>query len=502
MMRRWVAATAIVAAGLAGCDEVYMIESGDGGARDPVMQPRGIQGRLSTNGLASLFRSTHPNGLDADQSPREYRIDGRDLTVGPVSQTISVDSLDISTGRDQLDATMTGEQPSLTVPVRLDEGASVRICRFEISADRFLSYATAVPGPDSARTFELADDPELLVTEKRIDPAAPCPPLLGDTGKLPQQVESWLDAYFDLALRVGVRQYIEIPLIDNLGLPRGSIALRHLSSFDNRQGVLRFDSDSTRADNAGLDQAGMTLRLDVGLSSKPANCMRLEPSREPPDADSPAAEVTASDLTNTPADAGFAFAESIVARTLRNATLSGFLCRGLDPRNTPGPHDLRGESPRLEDVGLGHVPASGPFETVVSPGALPEVTFQPNRAVIDITWTDLTVELYGRVADTRTRMASLTASVTFGLRPAETSNSTVDLSLDTLDIRQAALETPWSETPPEDEAVRDWARRLFVLVFEDAFSLPLPFTPGSPIELVDTKIRTSDLLVRLRVRPR
>jgi len=501
-MRHWLTAMAIVAAGLAGCEEVYLIETGDGGTPDPVMQSNGIQGRLSTDGLASLLRSTHPNGLEATHSPQEYRIDGRDLTIGPVSQTVSVDSLDISTSEGRLDATMIGEAPSLTVPVRLDEGASVRICRFQVSADRFLAHATAVPGPGSARTFELTDNPELLAPGKRIDPATPCPPLLGPGDELPQRVESWLNAYFDLAVRRGVHKYVEIPLIDNLGLPRGSIALRHLSSFDNRQGVLRFESDSSRNDTAGLDPAGMTLRLDVGLSAKPARCMRLEPSREPPDDESPAAEVTADDLSNTPADAGFAFAESIVARTLRKATLSGFLCRGLDPRDTSGSDALGSESPRLDDVALGHVPASGPFETVVSPGVLPDVAFQPNRASMELTWTDLTVDLYGRVAGTRTRLSSLTASVTFGLRPTETSNSTIDLSIDTLQIHEATLATPWSETPPDGEAVRNWARRLFVLVFEDAFSIPLPFTPGAPLELVDTEIRDNDLLVWLRVRSR
>jgi hypothetical protein len=500
MMRHWPVALCVLAAGLVGCEEVYLLESGDGDTPDPVMQSKGIQGRLSTDGLAALFSSTHPEGLDTTQTPREYRLDGHALTVGPVSQTISIDSLDISTSEGQLDATMTGEEPALTVPVRLDEGASVRVCRFEVSADRFLAHATAVPGPGSARTFELTDDPELLVSDKRIDPAGPCPPLL-DNDELPQRVENWLDTYFDVSVRHGVRQYLEIPLIDNLGLPRGSLALRHLSSFDNRQGVLRFDSNPSRDDNAGLDQAGMTLGLDVGLSARRARCMRLESSREPPD-DSPAAEVKPGDLADTPADAGFAVAESIVARTLRKATLSGFLCRGLDPRNRPGPHDLRSESPRLEDIGLAHVPASGPFETVVNPGALPEVAFQAERASIRVTWADLTVDLYGRVAGARTRLSSLTASVTFGLRPTETSGSTLDLSIDTLDIHETSLETPWADAPPEGDAVRNWARRLFVLVFEDAFSVPLPFTPGAPLELLDTEIREHDLLIRLRVRPR
>ncbi len=500
-MRDWLPVVVVIVASITGCEEVHRIEKGNGGAPDPVLQGGAVHSRISPGGLATLFEVVHPEGLEVEAESREYDYRGDTLTFGPVAQTAPLTTTDVDAGATGLDIALTAEDVSLTIPVRVDQGASVRICQFRVAGDELVASAAARPDPDRAWAFRLPAEPEILTSPRQVESIGSCPPLVDDDGEAIDRLENWLGEYFGEALRRGIDDYVAISLIDELGLPRGSTALRHLSPFTNRQGVLRYASYASREERVGVDSGGSTLRLDLGLSSNRARCAPPV-SLGSPDEAPPAGEVSAERLDGDRSDLGLALAKPLVGRLARAATLSGFLCRGLDddPSQTDG--RIPRQEVRLADVGLADLPATGPFESVISPGSLPETTFHPREEAIEVTWSGLSVDLYGRVADTRLRVLSLTTSASFRYRPSDASTGLLDLSLETITVEEASLQTPWAETDPEEATLERWARRLLLLVFEEAFSLPLPVAPGAPLELVGTDVRPDDLLFRLQILPR
>lgn len=497
-MRRLGLGWLIVVVGVLGCDDVHLLEEGGGGAPEPVLQSGVVKSRLSVDGIESLYDAVHTDGLTLTNDTRRHRIDGRRVTIGPVSQSIGVDELQTSIRDERLQLILASNAPAVAVPVRLDENASVRICRFQVAAGKLTATAEAANRTAEEWTFEVVSPADISTTNLQVNPINPCPPLEDRDGAPVDALQSTLSSYVETAVQRGVGNYVSVSFLDELGLLRGTTALRRLSPFGNRRGTLRVASYPTKGTGAGLDAQGTTLQLDVGASTQRATCAPPDDLPNPDDS-RPAGRVEAEHLEGRRVDAGLALAEPLVGRLLRAATLGGFMCQGLDTDSPSDARRIARHRARLEDLGLDRIPGSGPVASVLSPGELPDIDLRPRDGSLAIRWDGLTVDLYGDVAGTRVRLLSVTANVVFRLRPTDSSTRTIDLSLSTLDVQNASLQTPWSEASVDRTTLLRWTKRLLVLVFEDAFSVPLPVAPDSPLELVDTRVRSQDLLLLFRV---
>jgi hypothetical protein len=217
----------------------------------------------------------------------------------------------------------------------------------------------------------------------------------------------------------------------------------------------------------------------------------------------PAGSLQAADLEETGADMGLALAGSLLERLGRASATAGFLCRGLEgARGGDDNRQIARHEARLADIGLEAVPVNGPFETVISPGKLPDATLQPAPQSLRLAWESLTIELYGEVAGARVRLLNLTASADFVLRPTSRRADALDFALTTITVGDVGFSSPWSSQPPRPEQLGPWTRRLLFLVLEDAFQLPLPVRPAAPLDLVGSRVRSDDLLLLFDLRAR
>ena len=480
-----------------GCDEVRMLEEGGGGAPEPIIQAGVLKSRLSVDGIAGLYENVHEAGLTVENGRQTFTHDGRELQIGPVTQTVAVDDLQTSIDEGQLQLILAGARPAVAVPVRIDENASVRICRFQVAADKLTARATANKASEEW-TFEIVDSPTISTTDLQVNSINACPPLEDEEGAPKEALRTRLADYFEAGVERGLGSYVSISFLEKLGFLRGTTALRRLSPFDNRRGTLRLASYPSKKEGARLDTDGTTIELDVGVSTKRAACAPPEDLPSPSDA-RPADGVDAEDLDGSRGEAGLALAEPLLARMIRAATLGGFLCQGLDNSMPSAARNIPRHSVRLADIDLDRIPGSGPVESVVSPGSLPDLDLRPRDDSLAMQWEGLTIDLYGEVAGARVRLLTVNANVALRLLPSNTSPSAVDLSLQTVDVQNATLQTPWADDAIERTALLPWTRRLLVLLFEDAFSLPLPVAPGSPLELADTDVRAHDLLLLFRI---
>ena len=481
-----------------GCDEVRMLEEGGGGAPEPIIQSGVLKSRLSVDGIAALYENVHREGLTVENEPETFTHEGRELRLGPITQTIAVDDLQTSIDEGQLQMILAGDRPAVAVPVRIDENASVRICRFQVAADKLTVRATAANEATEEWTFEIVDAPTISTTDLQVNSINACPPLEDEEGAPKEALRGRLADYFETGVQRGLGTYVSISFLEKLGFLRGTTALRRLSPFDNRRGTLRLASYPSKKEGAQVDGDGTTIELDVGVSTKRAACAPPDDLPSPSNS-RPAGGVDAEALDGSQSDAGLALAEPLLARMIRAATLGGFLCQGLDNSMPSAARNIPRHSVRLEDIDLDRIPGSGPVESVVSPGALPDLDLRPRDDSLAMQWEGLTIDLYGEVAGARVRLLTVNANVALRLLPSSTSPSAVDLSLQTVDVQNATLQTPWADDSIDRTTLLPWTRRLLVLLFEDAFSLPLPVAPGSPLELVDTDVRAHDLLLLFRI---
>ena len=485
-------------AGLA-CDQVAVEESA-GPAPRPIVQSKTMRSFLSVDGLGSLFEAAHPEGLAIEADPRQRQIGGHSLSIGPLSQSLAIDELETTVSGSTLEFVVSALRPRLLVPVRLGSGSNTRICKFELTADRWTVEFGARDNAPVGWALQLVDAPSFRTIGLQVNPDRPCPPLVDEEGLVGSLGQQLVD-YAETAIHNGAERFVGIPLFETLGLPRSSFSLRRLSSFSSRSGFLRILGQLPTSGGIRLDERGLETDLDLGISARRAPC--APPVDLPMPSGQPAGPLTAGDLQQAGADMGLALAGSLLGRLGQASATAGFLCRGLEAApGDDGDRQIARHEARLADIGLDSVPVSVPLETVISPGKLPDVTLQPAPQTLRLSWESLTVELYGEVAGARVRLLNLTTSADFVLRPTTRRTDALDFALTTITVRDVGFGSPWSAQPPRPDQLGPWTRRLLFLVFEDAFLLPLPVRPAAPLQLVGSRVRSDDLLLLFDLRAR
>lgn len=489
-----------------GCDRAE-VDPDPNTSFDSELQERAVRAGLTNRGLGSLFNVTHPEGLSIERDPISETFDGTDLTIGPVSQSVPLDTIDASVRGNQLELAMTTDSTSVTIPVRVQPGAQTRICRFRLDAVAWEIDAVAEDDGDPGWKLELAEPPTFDATQLRVRSVGSCP--LVDDERVPDGLSQLLVTYLEASVATGIGRFVDVPIYKNLGLLEGRLAVRNVSSFRNRQGAIEFAGAAPENGGVSLDSPGLRVSLDLGVAPRIPTPRRQScvppPEQLPPPSDGTADPVDPTAVRNAGAELGIALSRSLTDRIVESAALGGFLCTGLDSGSGRRASEatIRRENTQLDVVGLQDAPVGGRFRAVVQPDNPPEIELRPNSNAVELRLEELSLELYGTRAGAPVKVLGVTTSPTFTLRPGEGNGSTIPLniraiSVDPLDAERD-LESPWGPSRPEDSRLQTWTRQLLLETFEDLFELPIPVLPDAPLDGVGAEIRDGDVVVYFRV---
>ncbi|MBA2662120.1 MAG: hypothetical protein H0U74_07465 [Bradymonadaceae bacterium] len=505
-LRRPMMMTALVTALLAafataGCDEIRFREGG-GLTQAPVMQTDALRVLVTPRGLESLYRTSSPAGFGLDNEPLWIDDATRRLRFGPLEQDLAIERWAVTPLGEAMIASLVLIKPTIYVPVRVQDNISVQICRFAVTMDAVDIRATInVATTSEGVTLGGASHTEVEISGVKTRPIGPCVPLDGERWTLEESLDDLLLEYVEEGLTHSANAAFRDSPLDTLGLIRRRVELSRVSAFENRRGNILVIGQMAATDPIGLSSRGLEAGLDMAISQRRAGCAPAV-GLDAPNVGA-TAPIPVALLEQFTADVGLAIATPLLERTAQAATSAGFICRGLeDPRPADENREvIPGDSLRLEDIGLAHVPIGPWARLLTSPGSLPRLKTRPDRNDILLSWENLTVDLYAEVYGVLVRIVSITTSVELGLRPRADLPGLIGFDVDTVEVQNVQLSSPWLADAPDDNDRNRWARRLLFLALDGQFSLPLPLDPGTPLRVVGSQVRADDLVLMLRFTP-
>jgi hypothetical protein len=484
-------AVLLAALSLAGCDDVSF-RAGERSAQPPVFQSQTIRSLVSGEGLETLYRVEYTQGALLEYPSEAAHRWGLDMTLGPVSRHVAVESWEITTGADHLEVSIEARDVAVVVPVRIEERVGERICRYSVEADRVVIHSqAALVEVDQVPMIEATGQPSVDWSNPTVSLIGGCAALEDAAAPDLFEVDQLFVDYLTRAFESSGRETIALSPLETLGLIYSPVGLSRVSNFENRRGRLHVGAKVSS--QAELSEDGFGVALDMALNSERADCAPpLVP--EAPAAGS-ADAVSAADLTSAGADVGLTIAAPLLNRLAQTSTLAGFGCRGLEDISLDGSgSNLAIDDLNLDDVGLGELPVGAWAEPVLSPGSLPALEMNPAGSTVELSWDELTLELYADIQGVPVRILQLHAGVAVSLRPVERLGR-VELAVDSVEVTEPSVESQWSYNRPDDTDLASWARRVLLMVLDDAFTLPLPVEPGAPLQLLDSLVRQNDLML-------
>ena len=472
-----------------GCEQVNVRIQGE----DRVAEPRrgAVEVLVAPSGIEKLYRQGIPGGvaLEADAAVLD------DVQIGPLSQNLAVGRLEASTHTDAATVQFDFDAPRIIIPTRSGQGIETVICRWQVRADQGLAVGdVAISLEDSALTLAPVAQAQAQLENARVDPVGACPLEVASEQMASSQMRAQFDQeliqYAEQALADAVHRLLSRSPLDPLGVIDGTITLTHLSPFDNRRGQMRITGQSPEeADSARLTADGMTITRDAAVRFVSAPCAPLDPFTEieavaiPP--------ISPSVLTRNQADFAIAISESYMTQLAQAATRGGFSCLGLESLGQASQLVSTNEL-FLEDISIETSLLDDRARLAISPGALPLIETSAGESVLRVTWRDLGLGIWSDVFETPTRVANLVADVTFTLRVDPSRQGYARLTVETLTVENARLESDWVRSPTAQQELDEWARRAMLVALGESFELPLPLSPETPARLVETQIRADD----------
>jgi hypothetical protein len=471
--------------------------------QSPVLQNSAARSRISLGGLQRVYELRWADGVPLTYERQGVESEFDQLAIGPLEDTIEVTRWSIEDDADRVVLSAEVDNFETVVPVRIEQGLSTRICRVRFLADRMEG---SVPvdtrsqiemDPSQPEALAASGAPSVTFTDRRTELIGSCPPLDASValdGELDADILDYVeDATTELASRMA-----EIAPSEELGLLDTDVELTHLTAFDNRRGSLTIFSepDST---SSTLDETGYALDLDMAVDSSRATCAPpVRVNLPPSDATAP---IPRSVLENAGADVGYAVSTRMLSALAQNGVRAGLACIGLEdaPLSDTSDGAVPTDDLDLEVIGLGSVPVGSFAVPVISPGQIPTITSDRAGGVVELTWPDLTIDVYSNVRGVPVRILQLTVTFDFTLQPSGTQGTALALQIGSIEMNSADVESQWLDEDAQPANVEAWARRLLLLLFEDRLQLPLPVEPGAPLELLSTQVRSSDLLLLLRI---
>ena len=506
-MRRisnYIALAAVITVCLPGCDDADFQE-GTSLPQTPVLQDTAARSRVSLEGLESLYELRWASGVPVEFDRRDVDTEFESTSLGPLDSTVDVTRWAVGTTTNRVRLTAEADNFEVIVPIRIDEGFGTRICRMRVAADQM---EASVPITTRAATEPDATHPESLTsmgapavtyTNRRTELIGSCPPLESSQA-LDGDLDADVLAYVDDATVALAERMTDITPSAELGLLDNDVELDHLTAYENRRGSLSIFSAPTK-DSSGLNEAGYTLDLDMAVDSSRAGCAPPEQFDLPEAV--PAAPVPLSTMQAANAEVALALSTRTLAGLAKNGVRAGFACTGLEdaPLSESSAGAVSTDDLDLDRVGLGGLDVGSVAVPVISPVNIPTVSNDPSTGVVELSWSDLGIDIYAQVRGVPVRILQLNATFDFTLQPTQSRGAALSLQIGSIEVSSARVRSQWSGDAELDDPAQ-WARRLILLLFENRLQLPLPVEPGAPLELMSTQVRTNDLLLLLRINTR
>ncbi len=486
---------------VSGCDQVTVRERAT-----PSVVAEGVarsaQVVVLAEGLEAAWLERLDGGLAVDAPSSSPAFEGVSSLVrlGPVQQRLPVSRFDLVPKQELTTTVIVFDALQMIVPVRFNLEGGLVICRWQVSSTNVVSTVDlAVIEGSEGYNLEPIASPLTQLTTVRVDAVGSCPVDVveqpaGVPGELTREVfVEALSAYAEDAISDAVQELLSTSSLELLGLISGEIELSQPARLEHKQGVTRLAGSLSEPEPVPLRvaNAGLSLSLDYAASFEPAACAPLVELDEVPAGE--VMSVTQADVRDAGADMGVALSRGLLGRVMQVLTRAGFLCLGLERIGTAV------ESLSLRDVDFGAV---GISETMfgdrvqysVTPGALPEVTLNTTLGTVDVTLSNVQLELYTELFGTSVLASSVQFPVTLSLKIVPDTPGMMRLRLEAVQIGDVVLVSDWSSQPPEADALRDWTRRLVVLVFGESLRLPLPLRQDTGVTLMEARVRQGDVV--------
>jgi hypothetical protein len=465
------------------------------------LAPEAARVLISAQGLAQLTRRAADQQLHLQSAAQAITLSGQGTAqLGPLDQPLPIVSLTAQPEAGRVRTIIGLGQPAISVPLRLGSGADTRICRWRVALTSAALEVRSIVGdggqtPATSLTAELPA--QVSWASAQIAAQGACPL----SAEASAQLQGALTDYTRAAIIEAAGQTAQLAPVEALGLPAGTLALTHISAFDNRRGQLVMGVSPGQTPLT-LASDGLTLALDVGSLTKPASCAPQETTPSP--AASPAASPDEQELRQRRADAALVLSLPALERLARGLMRAGFGCRGLEDMAAPqlattGVLSLR--DARLGDVGVITELLGDQLAAVISLDDVPRITLAPEDNLLLVQLKRLSIDLHGEVAGVTTLVATLSADVTLRLRPGGRGERTLVLSVDNAVVDSPSLASEWRGASPTGEQLTTWARRLILLLLDEEIVVPAPLLPTSPLNLIGAQVRAQDLVLYGRLAP-
>jgi hypothetical protein len=478
---------------MAGCDEAQVRDATS--TRPLVFTDDGMRLLVTPTGLARVYERASPEGFRLEAERREiWREEGIVIEAGPLFQTVQPSTFAATAGDNAVDWETVFVETEVIVPVRVTRGADVRICRKALTTEQATIDATAsLAEGDTGPRFVVPTAPVLGDEGWTIRDVGSC-----SQGELPVafDLESALTTYLRDAFVVSTVDALETSPLETLGVVLGRLEVRRASAFEPNRGTIVVEG-SLPEDGAAVSAMGLAATIDAAIDVDRAGCA---PPLELPAISGGGADAIALSDVDADADVAVAVSESVLNRVVHVITLGGFACRGYEDgrADTVSSDVVATDDLLLDEIGLGDLPLGDSSRVVFRPGALPVLTLRPDRGDLLLEWNGITVEIYSELFGVPTRLATVRTAAEVTLSPEAGAPGSVAFAVETINVTGAELTSELAER--SDAAnVRTWTRRTLLVALSDLFSFPLPLAPGNAIEVTQTAVRPTDLLISGRL---
>jgi hypothetical protein len=469
-----------------GCDEANI----NPGAAVAVRRPDVSRIAVSPSKIARLYDVSYFDGFEFAMQPEVYTVENAVVTLGPMQEQIPVSNR-FTNGSEGLTLRTQFLGLNTVVPVRVQRGVDTEICRFRVrAAELSVSHDVGLIVAESAPTLGASSDVELVRNDVLVLPVGECSLSLDSSIEglsLYERVENAVVESFKTSA-VAMSQIFPLQVV---GVPDAPLELSRRSPFETRIGAIRTDIKPSLNGVELTPESGLITRLDLGMESARARC--VPPIPAPVVEATLPAPITAAEIDASGADFALVMANSAIQDIANSIILSGFICRGLELNKNVYPT----ESLLLDTIGLGALELGPNVILTSKPGGLPVLTTRPELGLLQIEWNNFGIEVYGDVFGARTRLLDLLTAATITLRPERNTRGFVKLTVESLEVRTADINSAWM-APPAAEDSQVWARRVLLLALQDAFVLPIPLATASSLRVLNVGLRDSDAVLFLR----
>lgn len=468
-----------------GCDEANV----NPGATVAVRRPDVSRLVVSPAKLARFYDVSYPDGFEFAMGAEAYDVDRMVVTLGPMQAQIPVANR-FTNGAEGLTLRTQFLALNTVVPVRIQRGVDIEICRFRLRAAE-LSIHHDISLTNTGNSPTLGVSGEVIVDRNDVLVL----PVGGCSVDLSTQVQS--QSLYERIENAVVQSFknsavamSDIAPLQVMGVPDVPLEVSRRSPFETRTGAIRTEIKPS-LNGVDLSLTGLITRLDVGLESARARC--VPPIPAPVVEATLPGNVSPEQIDASGADFALVIANSALQDIANNIVLSGFICRGLELNKNIYPT----ESLLLETIGLGGLELGPNVSLTSKPGGLPELKTREELGLLQIDWDDFGIEVYGDVLGARTRLLELRTAATITLRPERNTRGFVKLKVESLEVRNANITSAWMRPPTADDS-KVWARRVLLLALEDAFVLPVPLETAGSLRVLNVGLRATDAVLFLR----